>query len=227
MNRLINGGSNRTCPICGMSSKQFLDAGIVPRSDARCPFCRSLERHRLSWLFFERKTDIASNPPQAALHIAPESILEKKLRPLIGEGYVTADLFAENVDLKMDITDIQFPDSSFDFIYCSHVLEHVPDDRKAIREFRRVLTAKGIALLLVPITAKETFEDPSIEDPKERLRLFGQKDHVRRYGPDYVSRLKEEGFKVEEIRGEDFLTSTEIEQMGITPASGELYICRK
>lgn len=210
-----------------MSSKQFLDAGIVPRSDARCPFCRSLERHRLSWLFFERKTDIASNPPQAALHIAPESILEKKLRPLIGEGYVTADLFAENVDLKMDITDIQFPDSSFDFIYCSHVLEHVPDDRKAIREFRRVLTAKGIALLLVPITAKETFEDPSIEDPKERLRLFGQKDHVRRYGPDYVSRLKEEGFKVEEIRGEDFLTSTEIEQMGITPASGELYICRK
>ncbi len=146
---------------------------------------------------------------------------------MIGEGYVTADLFADNVDLKMDITDIQFPDNSFDFIYCSHVLEHVPDDRKAMREFRRVLTARGMAVLLVPITAEKTIEDPSIEDPSERLRLFGQDDHVRRYGPDYLSRLKEEGFTVEVIRGEDFLSSTEIEKMGITKGAGELYICRK
>jgi hypothetical protein len=81
--------------------------------------------------------------------------------------------------------------------------------------------------LLVPITADKTVEDPSIEDPKERLRLFGQEDHVRRYGPDYSTRLQEAGFIVEEIRSEDFLTSKEIEKMGITPAAGELYICKK
>jgi SAM-dependent methyltransferase len=190
-------------------------------------FCGALERHRLFWLFIQRVANFSSNPPPKALHIAPEQIIEKKLRPMIGEGYVTADLFADNVDLKMDITDIQFPDNSFDFIYCSHVLEHVPDDRKAMREFRRVLTARGMAVLLVPITAEKTIEDPSIEDPSERLRLFGQDDHVRRYGPDYLSRLKEEGFTVEVIRGEDFLSSTEIEKMGITKGAGELYICRK
>jgi SAM-dependent methyltransferase len=225
--QLKYGGNERLCPICNNTSKQFIDFGIIPRTDAKCPFCGALERHRFFWLYMERKTAFKSNPPRKALHIAPEAILEDKLRPLIGAGYLTADYFEPDVDLKMDITDIQFPDSSFDFIYCSHVLEHVPDDRKAMREFQRVLTDEGIAILLVPITADETFEDPTIEDPKERLRLFGQEDHVRRYGPDYVSRLQEAGFAVETVRREDFLRSDEIENMGITAVAGELYICRK
>lgn len=96
-----------------------------------------------------------------------------------------------------------------------------------MREFRRVLTDDGMAILLVPITAQKTIEDPTIEDPKERLRLFGQKDHVRRYGPDYFDRLQEEGFKVEKVCREDFLSSEEIERMGITRASGEIFVCRK
>lgn len=225
--RLKYGGKNRKCPICSNSSKRFLEFGIIARVDAMCPFCGSLERHRLFWLFIERKTFFQTKAPQKALHVAPETIIEKKLRPLIGQGYVTADIVAPDVDLKMDITDIHLPDDSFDFIYCSHVLEHVPDDRKAMREFNRVLTPTGIAILLVPITAEKTIEDPSIEDPKERLRLFGQEDHVRRYGPDYENRLREEGFQVEIIRGEDFLNSEEMETMGITSAAGELYICKK
>ncbi|WP_234043452.1 class I SAM-dependent methyltransferase [Luteolibacter yonseiensis] len=217
----------RHCPLCDKSSKTFSEYGVVPRKDARCPHCGSLERHRLVWLYLSRKSKLLTKPPRRALHIAPEGILERKFRPLIGKGYITADLLVSNVDVKMDITDIQYPDESFGFIYCSHVLEHVPDDRKAMREFHRVLTRHGIAILLVPITAKETVEDPSVEDPKERLRLFGQEDHVRRYGPDYLSRLEEEGFVVKKIKRNDFLTPREIGEMGITAAAGELYICKK
>jgi SAM-dependent methyltransferase len=92
--------------------------------------------------------------------------------------------------VRMDITDIQYPKDTFDVIYCSHVLEHVVDDRKAMREFHRVLRPDGWALLLVPITVEKTFEDPSVTDPEERLSVFGQEDHVRCYGPDYVERLR-------------------------------------
>jgi SAM-dependent methyltransferase len=168
-----------------------------------------------------------ANPPRSALHIAPEQILEQKLRPLIGKGYITADLMQAYVDVKMDITDINSPDAYFDFIYCSHVLEHVPDDLKAMREFRRVLADGGIAILLVPITAEKTIEDLSVQDPKERRRLFGQEDHVRKYGPDYVFRLENAGFNVEVLEPEDFLDAREIERMGITPAAGVIYVCRK
>jgi ubiquinone/menaquinone biosynthesis C-methylase UbiE len=108
---------------------------------------------------------------------------------------MTADLHSPAM-VKMDITNIQFPDETFDVVYCSHVLEHVPDDRKAMREFYRVLKSNGWAVLLVPIIVEKTFEDPSIDKPKDRLRLFGQSDHVRKYGRDYVDRLRESGFSV-------------------------------
>jgi SAM-dependent methyltransferase len=224
---LIYGGHKLKCPICSKGASHFLTYGIVPRSDARCPFCGALERHRLFWLFVERCTKFSSDPPSKALHVAPEPILQRKLKHLIGEGYMTADLLEQDVDLQMDITDIQFPDGFFDFIYCSHVLEHVPDDKKAMREFRRVLAENGFAVLLVPITAETTIEDPSITDPQERLRLFGQADHVRRYGPDYLARLQEAGFTVQVLEREHFLSPFEIETMAITAAAGELYVCRK
>ena len=165
-------GNARTCPICGKSARRFLPYGTIQRPDARCPFCDSIERHRFFWLYLQRRTDLLTNPPKKALHIAPEQSLERKLRPLFGDGYLTADLLEPNVDMKMDIMDIPFPDGTFDFIYCSHVLEHVPDDRKAMREFYRLLTPNGIAVLPVPIAVEVTDEDPSITDPKERLRRF-------------------------------------------------------
>ncbi len=225
--RFMAPANQRTCPVCMKISDKFLEYGVVPRADARCPSCGALERHRLFWLYLGKRTNFLSNPPKRALHVAPEAVFERAFRTLIGKGYLTADLFVDNVDVKMDITDIRFPDESFDFIYCSHVLEHVPDDRKAMREFHRVLTRDGIAVLLVPITTDKTFEDPSVVDPEERLRLFGQTDHVRKYGPDYLSRLREEGFTVEKVVRENLLTKREIERMAITSTSGELYICRK
>ncbi len=127
----------------------------------------------------------------------------------------------------MDITNIEYPDQSFDVIYCSHVLEHVQDDKRAMREFFRVLKNNGWAILLVPITSEKTFEDPSIIEPLERLQAFGQENHVRRYGPDYVDRLCEAGFSVEVTKVNDLVQSNEAVKMGLTLASGEIYYCTK
>jgi len=158
------------------------------------------------------------------LHVAPEPIIERNLRHLFGKHYLTADLFSTHVDVKMDITNIPFPNQSFAAIFCSHVLEHVVDDKRAMREFRRILKADGWAIFLVPVTADKTFEDPSVVDPKERLRLFGQEDHLRRYGPDFKERLEHSGFRVEHIRSSDFLSPPEIRKMAV--AHRDIYLCR-
>lgn len=219
-------GWARKCPVCGRGSRRFLEFGVVSRPDASCPFCGALERHRLLWLFLHRQSGFFTHPPDKALHVAPEPVFESRFRQVLGDRYTSADLFDPKADVKMDITDIQYPDSTFDFIYCSHVLEHVDNDRKAMKEFLRVLTHTGLAILLVPITTEKTFEDPSITDPNERLRVFGQKDHVRCYGPDFVERLIEAGFAVETLRRDQFLTPDEIVRMGISKEAGDLFICR-
>lgn len=128
----------------------------------------------------------------------------------------------------MDIMSIGYPDETFDVVYCSHVLEHVADDRKAMRELRRVLKKDGIAILLVPIVGgAHTFEDPAITDPKERARLYGQHDHVRSYGADYVDRLKEAGFAVDVVAVRDLATEEEAVRMNLSAAAGEIYVCRR
>ena len=128
----------------------------------------------------------------------------------------------------MDITDIRHPDGSFDIIYCSHVLEHVTDDRKAMGKFYRVLKPSGWAVLNVPIMADTTFEDPSVTDPKEREKLFGQHDHVRAYGPDYGDRLAEAGFSATRYSPEDLLIKSQIEKFGISNgAAGDVFLCTK
>jgi ubiquinone/menaquinone biosynthesis C-methylase UbiE len=161
------------------------------------------------------------------LHVAPEQAFENLLKHHLDSGYLTADLHKSGAMVRMDITDIEYADDTFDVIYCSHVLEHIPDDRQAIRELLRVLKSDGWAVLLVPITADKTFEDPSVTEPTDRLRLFGNKDHVRKYGPDFVERLKEGGFRVKVITASDFLTEQETGLMGITEAAGDIYYCTK
>jgi SAM-dependent methyltransferase len=132
------------------------------------------------------------------LHVAPEEQLSKLFARAPGIDYLSAALFSSKAMIRMDIMDIQYPDETFDVIYCSHVLEHVDDDRKAMRELHRVLRTGGWAILQVPIaTAEVTFEDPKITCPKERKLAFGTKDHVRRYEADYKDRLEDAGFSVE------------------------------
>jgi SAM-dependent methyltransferase len=204
-------GVRYRCPFCGGWLKAFLPAGFShpvlaekdvigggQRSNAVCPVCFSLDRERLLYLY------LASRPhllPAGAkvLHVAPELRLSSWLRGRTDIDCATADLNMPGVDYRIDLTAIPFPDETFHAIICSHVLEHIPDDAKAMREMRRVLKPGGWAILQTPISASlaATYEDFSITDPKERERAFGQDDHVRIYAMDYVDRLKAAGFSVE------------------------------
>jgi len=223
----IYSGKERYCPICNTSFRKFEKFGVVPRQDARCVRCGALERHRLVWLYFKKMTDLFDGRPKKMLHVAPEKAFTNRLKKMLGEGYLTSDLFDPHAMVKMDITYIEYPDQYFDVIYCSHVLEHVQDDKKAMREFYRTLKSSGWAILIVPITTSVTFEDPTIVDPSERLRVFGQKDHVRKYGQDFVDRLREAGFKVEITNYDELVPSNEMIRMGLTPISGDIYYCTK
>ncbi len=151
--------------------------------------------------------------------------MEPLLRNRLGECYITGDLEDPRADVRLDITDIKYPDATFDVIYCSHVLEHVPEDRVAMRELRRVLKPNGWAILLVPVSGDHTYEDPSITDPAERLKAFGLEDHVRQYGRDFVDRLREAGFAVDVIEASDLYSDRQAIRMGLRGDVGEIYRC--
>ena len=188
---------NYYCPICETWLKCYQDYVFVePWHDQKCPRCGSLARHRAAWLLFISTTDLLNSRPKRILHIAPESCLERKLRALPHVEYLSGDLDGRNAMAMLDITSMDFGDAVFDVICCSHVLEHVRDDRRAMTEFYRVLKPGGWALVVVPISGDQTFEDPAVTDSAERLRLFGQEDHVRTYGFDVQERLSEAGFSV-------------------------------
>ncbi len=203
-------GFKYRCPFCQSHLKTFLPFGqklpvlkekqIVGggyRTQAICPICGYIDRARLLILFLQHKTDIFSKP-QKLLHVAPETGLSKIFQAQPGLDYLTADYYAKNVMVKMDITDIQYSDNAFDAIICNHVLEHVIEDRKAMSELYRTLKPGGWAILQVPFSPllSETYEDFSIVSKADRKRFFGQEDHVRIYAMDYVNRLEEAGFDV-------------------------------
>jgi len=184
------------CDICGMNSEHFETYGLLNRPDAKCPNCGSLERHRAMWEYMRDRTDFFDGREKKILHIAPEKFLETAFAPIPG-NYVTADLNRDNVTIKMDITNIPYPDDQFDVIICSHVLEHIPDDRKAMRELCRVMNPNGWALLPTPVDRdlKTTYEPIDVTSEQDRINHFGQSDHVRIYGLDLYDRLIEAGFK--------------------------------
>jgi SAM-dependent methyltransferase len=188
------------CPVCRWRFRKLLDYGVENRAHARCPRCFSLERHRMIFIFLKRRT-VFFKAPLEVLHFAPEYVYKAIFEGLPNLQYVTADLYDKNVMYTMDITDIKFPDQQFDVILCNHVLEHVEDDQKAMRELYRVLKPGGWAILVSPVDKgrEATYEDPGITDPQERLKHFGQDNHVRIYGRDYVDRLRAAGFQVEVI----------------------------
>lgn len=142
--------------------------------------------------------------------------------------YVTADLESPLADVKLDVQHMPFEDESFDVIFCNHILEHVQDDRLAMREMYRVMrSGKGWGVMLSPVdlSLDKTFEDDSITDPAERTRIFGQYDHRRNYGRDYADRLREAGFEVEQI---DYAETFSEQQRRLWGLRREiLYIVRK
>jgi len=196
-------GNNFTDPIDGKSFRKMLPYGYgKQRENALSPSTLSLERHRLMWLFLRDETDFfTSTKKLKTLHIAPEQCFLSIFKKQQNLEYVTSDLESPIADVKADICNLPFEDNSFDVIFCNHVLEHIPDDTKAMQELFRVMKKGGFGIFQVPQDLKRdiTFEDNSINDKKERAKIFGQYDHVRVYGKDYFDRLREIGFKVNEI----------------------------
>ncbi len=189
-------GNAVTCPVCETSYRTFLPYGrINPRPNALCPNCLSLERHRLIWLYLQEKTNFFGSQLRV-LHIAPEACFIKRFEKIHGDQYITADIESPLAKVKMDIHEIPFPENTFDAVLCNHVLEHVRDDIKAMSEIDRVLKPGGFAILQVPFFSpvqEVTFEDNSITNPREREKIFGQDDHVRKYGHDYPKRMERAG----------------------------------
>jgi SAM-dependent methyltransferase len=196
-------GNLFTDPIDGKSFRKMLPYGYgKQRENALSPSTLSLERHRLMWLFLRDETDFfTSTKKLKTLHIAPEQCFLSIFKKQQNLEYITSDLESPIADVKADICNLPFEDNSFDVIFCNHVLEHIPDDKKAMQELFRVLKKGGFGIFQVPqdLNIDITFEDNSITDKKERARIFGQYDHVRVYGKDYFDRLREIGFKVNEI----------------------------
>ncbi|MDD3052486.1 MAG: methyltransferase domain-containing protein [Candidatus Cloacimonetes bacterium] len=193
---IIYRGGSYYCPICKGSFRKFLPYGAKNWRDGRlCPGCLSLERHRLLWLYIEKKTDILVEN-QKILHIAPEQCFYKVFRKSHNLKYITADLESPLADVKMDIIHMPFENESFDKIICNHVLEHITDDKKAMQEIYRTLKSGGLAILEVPLdfNREVTLEDEAINTPDLRKKHYWAHDHVRLYGRDYLEKLTQTGF---------------------------------
>jgi SAM-dependent methyltransferase len=194
-------GTNYTDPIDGKSFKTFLPYGYGnQRNNVLSPSTLSLERHRLLWLYLNNETNFFTDYHKV-LHFAPEQAFYKRFRNMKNLDYITTDLNSPLADVKADICNLPFKDNEFDVILCNHVLEHIPDDTKAMQELYRVLKPGGFGVFQIPqdLTRELTFEDNSIKDKKERAKIFGQYDHVRIYGKDYFNKLRSVGFKVDEV----------------------------
>ena len=221
-------GNTYTDPIDGKSYRRFLPYGYAKvRENVLAPGTLSLERHRLFWLYLKNETTFFSAPLRV-LHFAPEQAFVQKFKKQKNLTYTTTDLNSPIADVKADICDLPFKDNSFDFIICNHVLEHIPDDTKAMQELYRVLAPAGTAIVQVPYDAKReiTFEDNTITDQSERTRIFGQYDHLRVYGMDYFKKLSSIGFDVNALDYTSSISSDDIERYRL--CKGELLpVCKK
>lgn len=200
-------GNRVECPICHGKFRKFLPYGNQGADNRLCPKCLSLERHRLMWLYLTNYTPFFTSKLKV-LHIAPEQPFIKRFKKMDNLDYQTADLVSPIADLHFDIMNIPLEDNLYDVIFCNHVLEHVDDDLVAMKEFYRIMKKGGWAILQVPIdhNLMDTYEDASITDPKEREKIFGQYDHVRKHGSDYPQRLEKAGFMVEYFDIKEHLT---------------------
>lgn len=188
--------NTRSCTLCGVKGRFYSWPEV---KIYRCGNCVGSGRHRLLYLYISKRLpETVKNVLQIGPEIATKKIFEEK-----GIEYIGADLHpGYDWVKKEDLTQLSFPEASFDLFECSHVLEHIPEDQKAIAELHRILKPGGYGLIMVPIIEswEATYENPDINTDEERTVHFGQKDHVRRYGRDFRERLKAPGFRLEEFK---------------------------
>jgi SAM-dependent methyltransferase len=220
------GGRRLVCPCCGGHARKLMPYGAPRRPNRACPYCGSLQRHRVLALYLRRVLAIDTTPSRI-LHIAPERAVMPVLRGSPSRVYATVDLSAPNAAIRAELGRLPFRDGAFDVVVCSHVLEHIDDDRAAMQELARVVASSGQVLVMVPVdrSLSATFEDPTIVTREARQQAYGHPEHVRYYGPDVADRLRTAGFAVDEVDMTDVLTADEAARAVV--GRGEIvYVCR-
>lgn len=193
-------GNRHQCPCCGWHLRAFVaERGLLRPSEAGyCPRCNAKARHRRIWLYLSAHTDLLSAQIRL-LEVAPWWSFARRFQKIESIDYVGVDLKRTGTQVTTigDLIDLPIQAEMIDVVLCIHVLEHISDDHQAIAELYRVLRPGGLAIISVPLRLDQpTLEDPSVQDPDERTRLFGEPGHVRYYGKDFIERLRKPGFKV-------------------------------
>lgn len=215
----------KTCPVCSRRLVGFVHGGKL------CPFCTSFPRHRMFWPLMQRWLAGACETVRV-MHVAPDKCLRQPLLSHPNVQYLGIDRFTPGhyypPDTRPgDIECLDQPTDAFDLVICSHVLEHVNDDAAALRELFRVTAPGGVALLCFPFRpGAVTHEDPTITDPNERARQFGQWDHVRFYGEDAADRMRAAGFEVTKLQAREVFDELSVERFALEP-SEVFFVCRK
>ena len=206
------------CPCCRANLRRFVADGI-------CPACGSGRRQRLQWLYLERVHDFF-NQNYLILDIAPMRYFQRYCLSNTQLQYWSIDRATPWAMVQADITAVPYMVGAFQVVLCSHVLEHVPEDRVAMREINRLLAPEGIALIQVPVSGDETLEDLSLTDPEQRRQLYGREDHLRSYGRDISDRLSQAGLRVKVIPYARQLSEAELVRYGLN-VEEILFVCHK
>lgn len=215
------------CMICGGNIEEFEPAGMKQelfkkhhiigggyRSGCICPQCGCNDRERWIYYVLSRHTDIPEMEGRI-LHFAPEKSISKFMRTNGKIDYYTGDLAYSRAMHVTDITDIQYKDETFDYVICNHVMEHIPDEAKAVSEIKRVMKKNGKWIFSFPVcTDMDTFENPRITSPEDRLKYYGQEDHVRLYGRDFKERFEGYGLKLRVFRPFEEFGRDDIDKYG-------------
>ena len=220
-------GLKFTCPCCKGHFRKFLPYGPKLTDNVQCPRCYSQNRHRLLQIYLKNRTNFFKDNLKI-LDIAPTVLFQEMCKNLTNIDYISADISSPLAMLRMDITNISLADNLFDCIICYHVLEHILDDQRAMRELFRVLKPGAWAILQSPVdnNRDKTFEDQTIISPDEREHAFCQHDHVRIYGRDYKDRLEKAGFVVNVDNYVEKLGERAIKKFGLM-RDENIYFCTK